>query len=90
MTFTDDIANANSQFRKIGAEVQMQNADGESKTFYVTKIVGAKLTVDDNHLLEGKILTVKVMIMDSRDVSQGQEQMTGINVSKGVDATTLN
>jgi len=69
LMFTDDIENVPPQFRHIGAEVQMQNEAGESKTFYVTKIEDGKLTVDGNHPLAGKTLIVRVKILEVRDAT---------------------
>ncbi len=67
LTFTDDIGNVPTQFRHLGAEVQMQNESGGVKTFYVTRIENGRLTVDGNHPLAGKSLRVKVRIQDVRD-----------------------
>jgi FKBP-type peptidyl-prolyl cis-trans isomerase SlyD len=67
LTFTDTIENVPPQFRRVGAEVQMQNDSGEIKTFYVTKIRNGQLTVDGNHPFAGKHLRVKVQIREVRD-----------------------
>jgi FKBP-type peptidyl-prolyl cis-trans isomerase SlyD len=70
LTFTDDLENVPPEFRRIGAEVQMQNEAGEVKTFYVTGIENGKLTVDANHPLAGKQLKVTVRILEVRDATQ--------------------
>ncbi len=67
LTFTDDIENVPPEFRQVGAEVQMQSESGDVKTFYVTKIENGKLTVDGNHPLAGKTLTVIVKILEVRN-----------------------
>jgi FKBP-type peptidyl-prolyl cis-trans isomerase SlyD len=67
LTFTDDLANVPPEFRRIGAEVQMQNDAGEVKSFYVTRIEGGRLTIDGNHPLAGKALRVKVTVREIRD-----------------------
>lgn len=69
LTFTDDLENVPPQFRKIGAQVEMANGEGEAKTFVVSKIEGDKLTVDGNHPLAGKIATFKVKILEVRDAT---------------------
>ena len=69
LTFTDDLENVPPQFRHIGAEVLMERADGETKTFYVTRIEDGKLTVDGNHPLAGKSLKVRVKILEVRDAT---------------------
>ncbi len=67
LTFTDDIENVPPQFRRLGAEVQMQNEAGEVKNFYVTKIENGRLTVDGNHPMAGKTLKIRVSILEVRD-----------------------
>jgi len=69
LTFTDDLENVPPQFRKIGAQVEMANDKGESKTFMVSKIEGDKLTVDGNHPLAGKVATFKVKVLEVRDAT---------------------
>ena len=69
LTFTDDIENVPPQFRRVGAEVQMQNDAGETKTFQVTRIEEGKLTVDGNHPMAGKTLVVRVKILEVRDAT---------------------
>jgi FKBP-type peptidyl-prolyl cis-trans isomerase SlyD len=86
LTFTDDIENVPPQFRQLGAEVQMQNSAGEVKSFYVTKIEDGKLTVDGNHPLAGKTLTVRVKILEVRDASKED----AMNVGTPGQSQTLN
>ena len=69
LTFTDDLENVPPQFRKVGAQVEMANSEGESKTFVVSKIEDDKLTVDGNHPLAGKVATFKVKVIEVRDAS---------------------
>lgn len=78
LTFTDDIENVPPQFRQLGMEVQMQNEEGEVKSFFVTKIEDGKLTVDGNHPLAGKELVVKVKILEVRDATQEDAMHIGI------------
>lgn len=78
LTFTDDIENVPPQFRQLGAEVQMQNSAGEVKSFYVTRIEDGRLTVDGNHPMAGKVLKVKVKILEVRDATQEDAAQVGI------------
>lgn len=80
LTYTDDIDNVPPEFRKLGAEVQMQNDRGEVKNFVVSRIEAGKLTVDGNHPLAGKTLTFNLKVLDVRpataqEVAEGVEQM---------------
>jgi FKBP-type peptidyl-prolyl cis-trans isomerase SlyD len=86
LTFTDDIENVPPQFRQLGMEVQMQNEEGEVKSFFVTRIEKGKLTVDGNHPLAGKDLVVKVKILEVRDATKED----AMNVGIPGQSTTLN
>jgi FKBP-type peptidyl-prolyl cis-trans isomerase SlyD len=74
LMFIDDINNVPPQFRKIGAEVEMQNSSGEMKQFVVSKIENGKLTVDGNHPLAGKTIKFIVTIGLVRDATQEELQ----------------
>lgn len=87
LMFTDDIDNVPPQFHQIGAEVQMLNDKNETKTFYVTKIEDGKLTVDGNHPLAGKTLTLRVKILDVRDATEDDIRTSGIH---STNSPTLN
>jgi FKBP-type peptidyl-prolyl cis-trans isomerase SlyD len=79
LTFTDKIANVPPEFRRLGAEVEMRNESGEPRTFYVTRIEGDELTVDGNHPLAGKTITVHVRILEVRDALPDDARNSGIN-----------
>jgi len=84
LTFSDDINNVPPQFHTIGAEVEFQNEQGESKIFYVTKIEDGKLTVDGNHPLAGKTITYNITVKEVRDATadelkHGVENMNALH-----------
>ncbi len=70
LTYTDDLENVPEQFRKVGAQVEMQNDRGEVKTFVVSRIENGKLTVDGNHPLAGKHLKFILKIDAVRDATE--------------------
>jgi FKBP-type peptidyl-prolyl cis-trans isomerase SlyD len=69
LTFTDDIENVPAQFHQIGAEVEFQNDNGETKIFRVVKIEDGKLTVDGNHPFAGKTITYNITVNEVRDAT---------------------
>lgn len=79
LTFTDDLANVPEQYRRLGAAVEMRNDAGESRTFYVTAIEDDKLTVDGNHPLAGKTVTVRISILDVRNATPDDAKSSGIH-----------
>lgn len=78
LTFTDDIDNVPPEFRRVGAEVQMQNDRGETRSFFVSKIDEGRLTVDGNHPFAGKTLTYALTVADIRDATE-DEKRNGIS-----------
>ncbi len=66
LTFTDDINNVPAEFHSIGAEVEFQNDQGETKIFRVSKIADGKLTVDGNHPFAGKKITYNITVTGVR------------------------
>ncbi len=76
LTFTDDLENVPEELRFVGAELEAQNADGESMKFIVSEIKESELTVDANHPMAGKTVIFKVKVADIRDASS-DEARTG-------------
>ncbi|MCO6413475.1 MAG: peptidylprolyl isomerase [Thiogranum sp.] len=74
LTFTDEIDNVPPEFRRVGAEVEMQNERGETRSFFVSKIEDGKLTVDGNHPFAGKTLTFAVTVADIRDATEEEKR----------------
>ena len=72
LTFSDDIDNVPPQFHSIGAEVEFENDNGESKIFRVTEISDEKLTVDGNHPFAGKTITYNVTVKEVRDATESE------------------
>ena len=90
LTFTDSLDNVPPQFRRVGAEVQMQNDKGETRSFFVTRIEDGELTVDGNHPLAGKCLTVRVTIAEVRDAQPGEEKVSGIHAVQMPGPSSIN
>ena len=72
LTFSDDIDNVPPQFHSIGAEVEFQNDNGESKIFRVTEISDGKLTVDGNHPFAGKNIIYNITVKEVRDATDSE------------------
>ena len=82
LTFTDDLDNVPPQFHQIGAEVTMQNDQGDTRTFFVSKIEDGKLTVDGNHPMAGKRVTFLVTVKAIREATE-EEVQQGVSVVPG-------
>ena len=69
LTFTDDLENVPTELRYVGAQLEAQNASGESMTFVVTGIENGKLTVDANHPLAGQTVQFTITVREVRDAT---------------------
>jgi FKBP-type peptidyl-prolyl cis-trans isomerase SlyD len=75
LTFTDDIENVPPEFRRLGAEVEAENAQGEGIRFVVTSMEDGKLTIDANHPLAGQTVRFDVTIRAIRDATQDERRL---------------
>lgn len=82
LTYTDSIENVPDEFRRIGAEVEMMNDQGESRKFTVTRIEDGKLTVDGNHPMAGKSIVFHIKVTDIRDATIDE-------IASGVDPMAM-
>lgn len=77
LTYTDSLDNVPPEFHRVGAEVEMVNDAGDSKTFVVTNIEDGKLTVDGNHPMAGKVITFHISVTAIRDATD-EEMANGV------------
>lgn len=77
LIFTDCVDNVPVQFHQVGAEVDFQNDQGETKSFIVTSVNDKEITIDGNNPLVGKHLIFRVKIHAIRDASDS-EILTGM------------
>ncbi len=75
LTFTDDIENVPPEFRRLGAEVEAENAQGEALRFVVTSLENGKLTIDANHPLAGQTVRFDVTIRAIRDATPEERRI---------------
>lgn len=83
LTFTDALENVPPQFRQMGARVEMQNDQGETKEFVVSRIEDGMLTIDGNHPLAGKTAKFSVTVLSVRDATKEEirDGITNSNVN---------
>ena len=77
LSFSDDIDNIPLELRKVGAQLEAQNAKGDILQFVVTRIEDDKLTFDGNHPLAGQRVKFLVEVKGVRDATE-QEASTGV------------
>ena len=69
LVFTDFIENVPKEYHEIGTTISMQNENGSTKDFIVTKINDKTLTVDGNNPLCGRKVIFKLKILNVRDAT---------------------
>lgn len=77
LTYTDEMDNVPLEFRHVGAEVEMMNDQGETRTFIVTHIGNGKLTVDGNHPMAGKTIVFHIRVTAIREATP-DEMASGV------------
>ncbi|MEE2698416.1 MAG: peptidylprolyl isomerase [Pseudomonadota bacterium] len=69
LVFTDFIENVPKEYHEIGTTISMQNENGSTKDFIVTKINDKTLTVDGNNPLCGRKVIFKLKVLNVRDAT---------------------
>jgi FKBP-type peptidyl-prolyl cis-trans isomerase SlyD len=83
LIIVEDFANVPPQFRRLGAEAEFENEQGEAMSFRVVKIANGQVTLDANPPLAGKNAMCSVDIVSIRNATQ-EEMRTGFPVEQGV------
>ena len=90
LTFVDDLDSVPPEYRQVGAAFQLRDHEGEMRAFHVTRIEDGRVTVDGNHPLAGKDLTIRVTIAEVRDAQPGEDQRSGIHAVQLPGTATIN
>lgn len=72
LVVTDYIENVPEEYRELGTTILMENQQGESKTFLVTRIDEKTLTIDGNHPLCGRQVMFELEILTVRDATDAE------------------
>lgn len=86
LIFSDDIENAPSEFRFVGARPTFQNEHGDTMEMVVTSIENGRITVDGNHPFAGQTMTFFVAVAGIRDAS---DEEIGGGIAQIQGPTTL-
>ena len=76
LVFTDHIENVPEEYRQIGTSILMENDDGQTRSFLVTRMDDETLTVDGNNPLCGREVVFKLEILTVRDATERSEEHT--------------
>lgn len=70
LVFTDDIENVPEAYRQVGTSILMENDQGRTRSFLVTRVDDETLTVDGNNPLCGREVVFTLQILTVREATQ--------------------
>ncbi|MDH5409857.1 MAG: peptidylprolyl isomerase [Alphaproteobacteria bacterium] len=82
LVFTDRIENVPEEYREIGTTILMENDQGQTRSFLVTRIDDETLTVDGNNPLCGREVIFTLAIQDVRDATDEEMKAGGAIVAE--------
>lgn len=69
LVVTDRIENVPEEYREIGTSILMENAQGKTRTFIVTRVDDQSVTIDGNNPLCGREVIFRLQILSVRDAT---------------------
>jgi FKBP-type peptidyl-prolyl cis-trans isomerase SlyD len=72
LVVTDYIENVPEEYREVGTTILMENGQGETKTFLVTRVDEKTLTIDGNNPLCGRQVEFELEILTVRDATEAE------------------
>jgi FKBP-type peptidyl-prolyl cis-trans isomerase SlyD len=77
LVFTDRIENVPEEYHEVGMTITMENEQGESRSFIVTRFDDKTLTVDGNNPLCGRDVTFMLEVLSIRDATDEEIDLGG-------------
>ena len=77
LVITDKIENVPEEYRVIGTSIMMENENGGTKSFTVTKIDDKTLTIDGNNPLCGRQVNFVLKILTVREATSEELEFGG-------------
>ena len=84
LVITNLIENVPVEYREVGTRIIMENENGQTKSFLVTRMDDKTLTIDGNHPLCGRKVLFELDILSVRDATD-EEIAAGGKVEAGPD-----
>ena len=77
LVFTDAIENVPEEYRQVGTSILMENDQGQTRSFLVTRLDDETLTVDGNNPLCGRLVLFTLEILTVRDATDAELKAGG-------------
>jgi FKBP-type peptidyl-prolyl cis-trans isomerase SlyD len=89
LVITDRIENVPEEYRDVGTSILMENDKGQTKTFLVTRVDAATVTIDGNNPLCGREVIFRLKITLVRDATEEEVEHGGkVESTPNVKGTT--
>jgi FKBP-type peptidyl-prolyl cis-trans isomerase SlyD len=82
LVFTDHIENVPEEYRQVGTSILMENEEGKTRSFIVTRMDDKTLTVDGNNPLCGREVVFTLEILTVRDATDQETRAGGAIVAE--------
>lgn len=86
LVITDRAENVPKEYREVGTAILMENDNGQTKTFIVTRVDSRSVTIDGNNPLCGRKVVFKLEVLTVRDATE-EEIAVGGKVEPGPNIT---
>ncbi len=77
LVVTDHIDNVPEEYRQVGTSILMENDQGKTRTFLVTRVDEKTVTIDGNNPLCGREVVFKLDIVSVRDATPEEIELGG-------------
>jgi FKBP-type peptidyl-prolyl cis-trans isomerase SlyD len=77
LVITDLLENVPKQYHEVGITIVMENDQGQTKNFIVTRVDEKSLTIDGNNPLCGRHVTFNLEIVTVRDATEEELEQGG-------------
>ncbi len=77
LVITDQIQNVPEEYREVGTAILMENDQGQTKSFLVTRVDAKSVTIDGNNPLCGREVIFRLEILLVRDATEEEIEYGG-------------
>ncbi|MEM7400448.1 MAG: peptidylprolyl isomerase [Pseudomonadota bacterium] len=77
LVFIDDINNVPEEYREVGMSILMENEQGDTKSFLVTRVDEKSVTIDGNNPLCGREVIFNLEIINVREATAEEIEAGG-------------
>jgi FKBP-type peptidyl-prolyl cis-trans isomerase SlyD len=90
LVFSDHLENVPEEYRQVGTSILMENDNGHTRSFIVTRMDDETLTVDGNNPLCGREVVFRLEILTVRDATDEEMKAGGaIGAAPNIDPSMM-